>query len=63
MSFTDKVKNKVEELVGKGKEQTGDATGNPRLEAEGQADQTDAHAKQAGEHVKDAANDVKRTFS
>jgi uncharacterized protein YjbJ (UPF0337 family) len=63
MSFVDKAKNKAEELIGKGKEETGDATDNPRLEAEGRADQNEAQVKQAGEHVKDAANDVKRAFS
>ena len=35
MSFTDKVKNKTEELVGKGKEAVGDATDNRDLQAEG----------------------------
>ena len=37
MSFTDKVKNKAEELTGKAKEGIGDATDNERLQAEGQA--------------------------
>ena len=50
--------NKAEELKGKAKEGLGDATDNERLQAEGQGDQAKASAKQAGEHVKDAAKDV-----
>jgi uncharacterized protein YjbJ (UPF0337 family) len=63
MSFTDKVKNKAEELTGKAKQTIGDATGNERLQAEGQVQETAAHAKQAGEHVKDAGDDVRDAFS
>ena len=48
MSVTVKVKNKAEELTGKAKQGIGDATDNERLAAEGQAQQTSAHAKQAG---------------
>ena len=54
MSIGDKAKNKAEEVAGKGKESTGKATGDRDLEAEGKADQTAAHTKQAGEKVKDA---------
>lgn len=54
MGFDDKVENAAEELGGKAKETTGRATGDADLEAEGQADQSKAHLKQAGEHVKDA---------
>ncbi len=54
----DKIRNKAEELGGKAKEAFGDLTNNERLEAEGQADQAGAKAKQAGEHVKDAAKDA-----
>ena len=53
MSAVDKIKNKAEELGGKGKEATGEATGNRDLQAEGQADQVSGNAKQAGEKVKD----------
>ena len=63
MSFTDKVKNKAEELTGKAKQGIGDATDNERLVAEGQAQETSAHTKQAGEHVKDAGKDVRDAFS
>ncbi|MCO7219313.1 CsbD family protein [Klenkia sp. PcliD-1-E] len=53
MSAVDKIKNKAEELLGQGKEAAGNATDNDRLAAEGQADQTSANTKQAGEKVKD----------
>ena len=52
-----------EKAAGKAKEFVGDKTGNPNLEAEGQADQAKAKAKQAGDHVRDAADDVKEAFT
>jgi uncharacterized protein YjbJ (UPF0337 family) len=54
MGLTDKANNKAEELKGEAKEKAGQATGNERLEAEGQADKTKGNLKQAGEKVKDA---------
>ena len=54
MSAEDKVKNKVEEVVGKAKDRIGGATGDRDLQAEGQADQSKSNLKQAGENVKDA---------
>jgi uncharacterized protein YjbJ (UPF0337 family) len=54
MSTEDKVKNKVEEVVGKVKDRVGGATGDRDLQAEGQADQSKSNLKQAGENVKDA---------
>jgi uncharacterized protein YjbJ (UPF0337 family) len=54
MSDIDKLKNKTEELGGKGKEALGDATDDRDLQAEGQKDQTKGNLKQAGEKVKDA---------
>jgi uncharacterized protein YjbJ (UPF0337 family) len=53
MSFTDKVKNQVQSLTGKGKSRVGGATGNADLQAEGKADQAKGDIKQAGEKVKD----------
>jgi uncharacterized protein YjbJ (UPF0337 family) len=53
MSGIDKMKNKAEELGGKGKETVGDATDNRDLQAEGKADQVSGNLKQAGEKVKD----------
>ncbi|HET9650200.1 MAG TPA: CsbD family protein [Microlunatus sp.] len=58
MGIGDKMKNKAEELGGKAKEGVGDATDNHSLEAEGRADQTEAHGKQAGENVKDALREA-----
>jgi len=57
MSAVDKAKNKAEELGGEAKEKVGQATGDRRLEAEGDVDQTSGNLKQAGEKVKDAFKD------
>ncbi len=54
MSDSDKIKNKAEELTGRGKETLGAATHDRDLQAEGQADQTKSNLKQAGEKIKDA---------
>jgi uncharacterized protein YjbJ (UPF0337 family) len=53
MSAEDKIRNKIDELAGKGKEIAGRATDNPDLEAEGRGDQAKSNLKQAGEKVKD----------
>ncbi|PYI64994.1 CsbD family protein [Arthrobacter livingstonensis] len=58
MGLGDKISNKAQEAAGKAKETLGDATNNEKLQAEGAGDQAAAKAKQAGEHVKDAAKDV-----
>ena len=63
MGYTDKAKNKAEELTGKTKQRIGDATDNESLVAKGQAEETAANAKQAGEHLKDAGRDVRDAFS
>ncbi|MDQ1513048.1 MAG: hypothetical protein QOC59_890 [Microbacteriaceae bacterium] len=54
MAADDKVENTGEKLGGKAKEAFGRATGDDEKVAEGQADQTKANLKQAGENVKDA---------
>ncbi|MDQ1083769.1 MULTISPECIES: CsbD family protein [Microbacterium] len=54
MGLDDKIRNAAEDIAGKAKEAFGKGTDNERLEAEGQADQSKAHVKQAGENVKDA---------
>ena len=54
MGLGDKIENMKDDLTGKGKEATGKATDNERLEAEGRVDQSEADMKQAGEKVKDA---------
>ena len=59
MSNTDKLGNQAQDAKGKAKEWVGDATDNESLEAEGKADQMKAKAKQASEHMKDAARDAR----
>jgi uncharacterized protein YjbJ (UPF0337 family) len=53
MGFTDKVSNKIQELRGRVKRNSGEITGNRNLQAEGTADETKAHLKQTGEKIKD----------
>ncbi|MGN8553331.1 UNVERIFIED_CONTAM: CsbD family protein [Microbacterium sp. SLM126] len=54
MGMGDDIKHNMEDMKGKAKEAVGDATDNERLQAEGQADQTKANLKKAGDDVKDA---------
>ncbi|AUZ88307.1 CsbD family protein [Arthrobacter sp. MDT1-48-3] len=54
MGLDDKIKNAAEKITGQAKETFGNATDNDRLRAEGQADQSKADLKDAGENVKDA---------
>lgn len=54
MSFLDKAKDKAEEMMGKGKQQVGEKTGNEDLQAEGRTDEAKGDLKQAGEKFKDA---------
>ncbi|MET3923435.1 CsbD family protein [Arthrobacter sp. UYEF20] len=54
MGLGDKFKHAAEKAAGKGKEKTGEATGDESLKAEGKTDQTKANLKQAAEKVKDA---------
>ncbi|WP_261553653.1 CsbD family protein [Frankia tisae] len=54
VSFVDKVKNKVGELRGRGKEATGKATGNRDLRADGAGERGVADLRNAGEKTKDA---------
>ena len=54
MGVDDKMGNMAEKATGKAKEAAGKATGNERLEAEGEVDQSKADLKQAGENIKDA---------
>ena len=62
MGIDDKAENEGTDLKGKVKESAGKVTGNERLESEGKADQGEAKVKKAGEHLKDAAKNVKDTF-
>jgi uncharacterized protein YjbJ (UPF0337 family) len=54
MSLADKFRNKVQELRGRIKRNTGEVTGNRRLQAEGRADEVKSNLKQVGEKIKDA---------
>ena len=54
MATEDKAANKVTEIKGKAKKETGQAIGNEQMEAEGRGDQAKGNLKQAGEKVKDA---------
>jgi uncharacterized protein YjbJ (UPF0337 family) len=56
MGLQDKIKNKVQDVTGKGKEAVGDATDDKSMEREGKADQTKSSLKDAGENIKDAFN-------
>jgi uncharacterized protein YjbJ (UPF0337 family) len=62
VGLDDKIRNKTEEAKGRVKENVGDMTDDERMQAEGRGDRAKAQAKQAGEHLKDAARDVKDTF-
>jgi uncharacterized protein YjbJ (UPF0337 family) len=59
MSTADKIENQAQDMAGKAKEYVGEKTGDERLRADGMADQDESQLKQAGEHVKDAARDVR----
>jgi uncharacterized protein YjbJ (UPF0337 family) len=54
VSFADKFRDKAQVLRGRIKRNTGDVTGNRRLQAEGSADKVMGNLKQAGEKIKDA---------
>jgi uncharacterized protein YjbJ (UPF0337 family) len=54
VSFADKVRDKAQALRGRMKRNTGEVTGDRRLQAEGRADEVMGNLKQAGEKVKDA---------
>jgi uncharacterized protein YjbJ (UPF0337 family) len=54
VSFADKFRDKAQVLRGHIKRNSGEVTGNRRLQAEGSADEVMGNLKQAGEKVKDA---------
>ena len=54
MGTDDKVRNAAKDVAGHVKEAAGKANNDPKLEAEGHAEQAKAHLGQAAENVKDA---------
>ncbi len=54
VAIIDKLRNKLQDLKGKGKVEIGAIVGNKDMEQEGTVDQTKAGLKDAVEHVKDA---------
>ncbi|QGN48854.1 CsbD family protein [Micromonospora sp. WMMD558] len=59
MGFTDKARNKVDEMTGVAKERIGDATHNERMRSEGATQQDAARARQTGEQARPAGRDIK----
>ena len=58
MSLTDKIKDKAQELEGKGKQAVGGATGDRSMQSEGVKDEKAGQVKQVGEKVSDKVSDV-----
>ena len=54
MSATRKARAEFDRVVGRAKEEIGEATGNARLRNEGRTDQVRAKVRKTGERVKDA---------
>ena len=54
MSATRKARAAFDRVVGRAKEEIGDATGNARMRNEGRSDQMRARVRKTGERVKDA---------
>ncbi|MEU5566249.1 CsbD family protein [Micromonospora musae] len=62
MSFTDKAKNKIEQMTGAAKERIGDKTDNESMRAEGATQQSEARVKQAGQGAKEAGKNARDAF-
>ncbi|TDC24685.1 CsbD family protein [Micromonospora sp. 15K316] len=62
MSFTDKAKNKMEQLTGAAKERVGDMTDNESMRAEGATQQSEARVKQAGQSAKETGKNARDAF-
>jgi uncharacterized protein YjbJ (UPF0337 family) len=55
MGTFDKIKDKAEQMLGKGKEEAGRATDNEDLEAAGKRDQLSGEVKETGHDLRDRA--------
>ena len=53
MSATRKAKNEFNRIVGRAKEEIGEATGDARMRDEGRTDQLRARVRKTGERVRD----------
>ena len=62
MGFIDKLRNKFKMGRGRATQKTGQAAGDPYLEAKGQRERMGGAARQVGEQVKDAGKNVKDAF-
>ncbi len=63
MGFIDKMRNKFMMGRGRAKQDAGRTMGDRRLEAEGQGERVEGAARQVGEQVKDAGQNVRDAFS
>jgi len=54
MGFAEKFNHKAQEMRGRVKRNTGEVTGDRRLESEGRSDEVKGQLKQTGEKIKDA---------
>ena len=63
MGYDDKASNKAKDLGGKAKEGVGKATGNERLEREGETDQAKTTAKEGVRKVKDSLAGMKDSLT
>lgn len=62
MGFIDKLRNRFKMGRGRAKQEAGRATGDPYLEAKGQAERIEGAGRQVGEQVKDAGKNVRDAF-
>jgi uncharacterized protein YjbJ (UPF0337 family) len=62
MGFMDKLRNRFKMAKGHARQDAGRATGDPYLEASGQAERVDGATRQVGEQAKDAAKNVRDAF-
>lgn len=62
MGFMDKLRNKLMMGRGRARQDIGRATGDPYLEASGQAERIEGAGRQVGEQVKDAGKNVRDAF-
>ena len=58
MSMDDKIKHEAEQSKGRLKENIGDVTDNPEMQAEDPGETSAAETQQADDKVQDAAHDV-----